>query len=47
MRGYHFWIPIKQEGNRWIVKCYANGEDKFSGEAFGVVRILQMLWWIG
>lgn len=34
MRGYHFWIPIKQDGNRWVVKCYANGEDRFSGEAF-------------
>ena len=35
MRGYHFWIPIKQEGSRWVVKCYANGKDRFSGEAFG------------
>ncbi len=40
MRGYHFWIPIKQEGNRWVVKCYANGEDRFSGEAFGSEEII-------
>lgn len=40
MRGYHFWIPIKQEGNRWVVKCYANGEDRFSGEAFGSEGII-------
>lgn len=35
MRGYHFWIPIKQGGNRWVVKHYANGENRFGGEAFG------------
>lgn len=40
MRGYHFWIPIKQEGNRWVVKCYANGEDRFSGEAFESEEII-------
>lgn len=40
MRGYHFWIPIKQEGNRWIVKCYTNGKDRFSGEAFGSEDII-------
>lgn len=40
MKGYHFWIPIKQEGNRWIVKCYANGEDRFIGESFGSEDII-------
>ena len=40
MRDYHFWIPIKQEGNRWVVKCYANGKDRFSGEAFGSEDII-------
>ena len=34
-RDYHFWIPIKQEGNSWAIKCYANGEDRFGGESFG------------
>lgn len=40
MRGYHFWIPIKQEGNRWVVKCYTNGKDRFNGEAFGSEDII-------
>lgn len=37
---YYFWIPIKQKDNRWVIKCYANGVDKFSGEAFGSEDII-------
>ena len=37
---YYFWLPIKQSENRWVVKCYANGEDRFSEEAFGSEEII-------
>lgn len=37
---YYFWLPIKQSENRWVVKCYANGEDRFGEEAFGSEDII-------
>ena len=31
---YFFWMPIKQREERWVLKCFFEGEDKFSGEPF-------------
>ncbi len=29
---YFFWLPIKQRDERWELKCFFDGEDKFSGD---------------
>ena len=31
---YFFWLPIKQREDRWELKCFFNGEDKFSEDKF-------------
>lgn len=40
---YHFWIPIKQKGNAWEVRCYADGVDRFGGEIFSDGDIAQVV----
>ncbi len=31
---YFFWLPIKQREDRWELKCFFNGENKFSEDKF-------------